>query len=263
MALEVIDSVIAIPGGSIFVRRWNRNSSEHLPIVLLHDSLGSVEMWREFPATLATETARTVIAYDRIGFGKSSLRTYPASSRFIDEEAQIYFPAVSKAMGLSRYILFGHSVGGGMSLAIAAHQTDKCAAVIAESAQAFVEERTLSGIRAAKQHFEDGAQFSRLSKWHGERARWVLEAWTEVWLSPEFREWTLDTYLSRIHCPVLAIHGDTDEFGSSAFPRRITEGVCGPGRIEIISPCGHVPHREKEREVLELAKGFLAEFHVP
>ncbi len=257
MAIQVSESFVTVPGGEVFVRQWDCSQGGRTPIVLLHDSLGSVDMWRDFPAIFASKAARTIIAYDRLGFGRSSRRTDAPSIDFIAKEAEVYFPAVARGLGLDAYILFGHSVGGGMALSIAAHAPERCKAVITESAQAFVEERTLSGIRAAKQEFEKASQFSRLVKWHGERAGWVLAAWTEIWLAPAFRNWSLDACLPKVRCPVLAIHGDTDEYGSGEFPRRIAEGVGGPSRMEIIAACGHIPHREKQDEVLRLAKTFI------
>jgi pimeloyl-ACP methyl ester carboxylesterase len=259
MAVESKDLFVGVPGGRVFIRQWTIDGSWGAPIILLHDSLGSVEQWRNFPEALAAKTNRNVIAYDRLGFGKSTARTSPAKAGFIDEEAQVHLPAIAAALGLSQYILFGHSVGGGMALVAAATPESNCAAVITESAQAFVEERTLSGIRDAKQAFESEAQFSKLSRWHGERAKWVLAAWTEVWLDPAFREWSLDPYLAMVHCSVLALHGDADEFGSCEFPRRITQGVQGPARMEILSPCGHVPHRERESDVLAQVQAFLSD----
>ena len=247
------DNNVAVRGGRVFVRRW-AGGDERAPIVLLHDSLGSVEQWREFPQALATATQRDVIAYDRLGFGRSSARDARPSIDFIDEEG-VFFPALADALGLKRFVLFGHSVGGAMALAIAATQGARCEAVVTESAQAFVEARTLDGIRAAKVAFEDPAQFARLTKWHGDKARWVLEAWTEVWLSPEFAHWSIEAALPRIVCPVLAIHGERDEFGSVAFPQRIARGV-RDGRM-IVHPCGHVPHRECADDVLRWTAEFL------
>lgn len=259
MTIEISELFIPVTGGEVFVRQWKSDQDSKPPIILLHDSLGSVDQWRDFPAALAAKTSRTVIAYDRLGFGKSSLRTDAPSLDFINQEAEVYFPAIVRVLGLDGYILFGHSVGGAMAISIAAHDQVGCQAVITESAQAFVEERTLEGISAAKQAFQNEAQFSRLAKWHGERAQWVLDAWTEVWLDPQFRDWSLDACLKEVHCPVLAIHGDHDEFGSSEFPRRIANGVRGSSQMEIIAGCGHVPHKEKVEVVLGLVGDFLSE----
>lgn len=263
VTIEASDRFVAVPGGEVFVRRWRFDGDDRAPIILLHDSLGSVEQWRDFPETLAIGTGRNVIAYDRLGFGRSTRRAVPMQAGFIDDEARIYVPVLADALGLSEYVLFGHSVGGGMALVAASVPGNGCVAVVTEAAQAFVEARTLNGIREAKKAFEDEARFARLEKWHGERARWVLAAWTEVWLSPRFRDWSLDPYLDKVRCPVLAIQGDTDEFGSGEFPRRIERGVSGPARMELLEDCGHVPHRERQDDVLALVAAFLEENGVP
>jgi len=224
---------------------------------LLHDSLGCTELWRDFPAALAETTSRTVIAYDRLGFGKSTARRGLPSLDFIDEEAEIYVPALLHGLGVSDFVAFGHSVGGAMALVVAALRGNQCKAVITEAAQALVEPRTLAGIEAAKLSFQDPEQFAKLGRLHGDKAQWVLDAWTEVWLSPEFRTWSLDPYLSEVHCPALVIHGGMDEFGSEAFARRIAQGVHGPSRLELFPDCGHVPHREKQDAVLRVTAEIL------
>lgn len=257
MSIKIIDSPIAVPGGTVFVRRWNVDHSNRPPILLLHDSLGCVELWRDFPESLAQTSKRDVIAYDRLGFGKSTRRVERPSINFIDEEADPFFPTIKRALDITRFSLFGHSVGGAMALAIAASQSKTCQAVITESAQAFVEPRTLSGIHAAKAQFSDPDQFEKITRLHGDKARWVLDAWTEVWLSPDFLSWNLDDHLVKINCPVLSIHGDSDEYGSVAFPRRITSKVNGPSELAILNQCGHVPHRERKEEVLRLTAQFL------
>lgn len=250
-----------VPGGSVFVREWTPPDviDGASPLVLLHDSLGSVALWRDFPSLLARALRRPVIAYDRLGFGQSSARHDPPSMRFIDEEAEIYFPAVRHALGFSTFSLFGHSVGGGMSIVIAATMPDVCQSLISESAQSFLEPHTLDGIRAAKVQFENPAYFARLTRFHGEKAQWVLDAWTETWMSPAFTDWNLDAYLSRVRCPTLVIHGDADEFGSVEFPRRIARGVQGMSQLEIIEGGGHVPHREQPARIVSLVAGFLGE----
>jgi pimeloyl-ACP methyl ester carboxylesterase len=221
MSTEVLDALVDVPGGKIFLRRWGAGVSNRAPIFLLHDSLGSVDQWRDFPEALANAAGREVIGYDRLGFGRSAPRTERPSVDFICEEAGTYFPALRRALGIPRFSLFGHSVGGAMALVIAASRSEECEAVVTEAAQAFVEPRTLAGIRAAKTLFGEPEQFERLARWHGEKARWVLDAWTEVWLSAEFSSWSLDGHLGQVRCPVLAIHGDLDEYGSVEFPLRI------------------------------------------
>lgn len=257
--VTIRDRHVSVPGGDLFVREWRPHDvpASGTPLILLHDSLGCVELWRDLPAQLAHAVNRPVLAYDRLGFGKSSARHAPPSVDFINEEADVYFPAVREALGLTTYALFGHSVGGGMSLAIAAAAPAWCEQVISESAQAFVEARTLDGIRLAKTQFADPAQFAKLARWHDDKARWVLEAWTDTWTSPAFTHWSLDPYLAKVHCPVLVIHGDRDEYGSLAFPRRIAHGVRGVSQLAIIEGCGHVPHREQPTHVLSLITAAL------
>lgn len=257
MSSEVLDSYVDVPGGKVFVRRWRPDACGHSPIVLLHDSLGCVDMWRDFPLELAEVTSREVIAYDRLGFGKSTSREALPAVTFIAEEAEIYFPAIRSALGVDCFSLFGHSVGGAMAVTIAASHSDVCDAVITESAQAFVEERTLSGIRVAKQQFTDPAQLNKLARWHGDKARWVLAAWTDTWLSAPFQGWSLEDELSKVICPVLAIHGDLDEYGSVEFPKRIAGGVSCPSQLMILENCGHVPHRERKQDVLRGTAAFL------
>lgn len=256
--LTVTDKLVTVAGGELAARVWTPTRTRHsAPLVMLHDSLGSIEQWRELPQLLAFRLERTVIAYDRLGFGKSSARDSLPSPHFIEEEATVYFPALQQQIGFTKFALFGHSVGGGMSLAIAANHASSCCAVISESAQAFVEDRTANGIRAAERAFAAPETFQKLAKWHGDKSRWVLDAWTKVWLSDAFKDWSVDSFLARITCPVLAIHGDQDEYGSVAFPERIVAGVQGPSELQILKGCGHVPHRERQDEVVALVAEFL------
>jgi pimeloyl-ACP methyl ester carboxylesterase len=253
-----VETFALVPGGECYIKSWTPPDFDFPePIVLLHDSLGCVGLWREFPAKLAARTGRTVVAYDRLGFGKSSPRTEIPSPRFIREEAEIYFPYIRDALGIDQFALFGYSVGGGMAIHIAAQPRSRCVALITESAQAYLEELTLKTIRAAQQQFRDPEQLARLERWHGEKASWVLQAWTEVWQLPEVRDWTLQDVLPEVTCPTLAIHGDRDDFGSFEFPRMIAELVSGPSEMVLLKDCGHMPHREHEEEVLEAIDGFL------
>lgn len=261
--VEVTDSFVSHPEGRIHVRSWGPavatgEAPPGGPIVLFHDSLGCVELWRDFPARLCAATGRRVIAYDRLGFGQSDARSDRPGLRFVAEEARRYFGVLREQLGLGRYVLFGHSVGGGMAVHCAAAYPDDCEALVTVAAQAFTEDRTVVGIEAAKAQFRDEQQFQRLVRYHGDKARWVLEAWTETWLHPDFARWTLAETLPQVRCPVLAIHGTDDEYGSIRHPQMIAELSAGPGRAEIMADTGHVPQRERPEQVLELVSGFVA-----
>lgn len=252
---------ITLNQGTIFVKKWlpstaNMPAKNKAPLVLLHDSLGSVDLWRDFPVMLVEQLQRPVIAYDRLGFGKSDVRYDLPSLNFINEEASLYFPQIKAQLGIADYVLFGHSVGGGMAVHIAAHDAD-CIAVITVAAQAFVEDMTRQGIETAKAQFAKAGQIERLAKWHGEKATWVLRAWTDIWLADEFRDWSLAPVIKQVNCPVLAIHGSNDEYGSSAFPEYISQNVSGHGEMLLLDDCGHVPHREKPQETVAAVCEFL------
>lgn len=253
------DHWIKTSKGNLFAREWlYEDVRTKAPIILFHDSLGCIQLWRDFPATLSKVTKRNVIAYDRLGFGKSDPQTQEPHIDFITEEAEEFFPQIMKAFGLDQFIAFGHSVGGAMAILCARQCAEKCRAVISESTQAFVERRTLEGISAAKKNFEDPSQLDRIKKYHGDKALWVLKAWTDVWLSPEFSSWSLKDVLPQVRSPLLTVHGDNDEYGSLVFPESIFAWTGGPAEKLIIPACGHVPHKEKEEFVLEKTADFLA-----
>jgi pimeloyl-ACP methyl ester carboxylesterase len=254
---------VDVPGGKVFVCQWRpASATTNAPVILLHDSLGCVALWRDFPESLAHCLRRPVIAYDRLGFGQSTARRELPSVNFIREEAEVFFPPLLNASGVNEFALFGHSVGGAMALLIAASSGSRCQAVITEAAQPYVEPLTLTSIRAGKEQFSQPEQLNRLTKYHGEKSQWVVNAWTEVWLAPAFASWSLEADLGKVQCPVLALHGELDEYGSVEFPRRIVSGVISgaKGRAEmmILKGCGHIPHRERKEEVLNLTSQFLA-----
>jgi pimeloyl-ACP methyl ester carboxylesterase len=247
--------------GRLFVRIWSPDHQspcfDQAPIVLFHDSLGCVELWRDFPARLAAATGKAVVAYDRLGFGRSDPHPDELTFGFIADEAERAFPAVKDQLGIDDFIAFGHSVGGAMATLCADRHRMHCHALITVAAQAFVEEHTLEGIRVAKENFRQPEQFQRLVKYHGDKARWVLDAWTETWLSPAYAHWTLEEEIQSLDCPLLVVHGDQDEFGSRLHPQRIVQLTEGPSRLLLMDDCGHVPHREKPEAVLAAVADFL------
>jgi len=248
------------PVGGIHVARWQpaRAADLHDPIVLLHDSLGCVALWRGFPEQLAKATGREVIAYDRLGFGRSAAYPGQLPMSFITDEARTTFAALREELGLTRFVLLGHSVGGGMAVEAAGQHADGCEALITVAAQAFIEPRTLAGIREAEASFAEPDAMARLARYHGDKAEWVLRAWVDAWHSEAFRDWHLNDALPRVSCPTLAIHGERDEFGSTDQARRIAELTTGPAEARILA-CGHVPHRECPEALATIVAAFLAE----
>ena len=258
MPATVQDAWIAHPRGRLFARVWSpATDTTAAPIALLHDSLGSVELWRDFPAVLAEATGRRVVAYDRLGFGLSDARDDTLQMGFIEDEARSFFPVVLRELGITRFVALGHSVGGGMAVNCAAAFAEDCVALITISAQAFVEDRTVQGLRVAREQFKAPEQMERLARWHGAKAPWVLEAWLGTWLNPAFAAWSLRAVLPQVRCPVLAIHGADDEYGSARHPQLIAELAGGTAQVELMAGTGHVPHRERPEAVLARMRGWL------
>lgn len=256
--MKTLSRTVEMPGGTVFTRSWHPvGSAGNTPVVLLHDSLGCVALWHNFPEALAQILDRPVVAYDRLGYGQSSAREGLPQDDLIEVEARECLPLLLDALEIGNCILLGHSIGGGIALAAASLAPGRYQAVITESALAFAESQTAQEIARAREAFRDPDQFEKLRRWHGDKARWVLDAWTELWLQPRFMSWSLDSWLPGVLCPVLAIHGDRDEFGTFESAMRIARGVSGPAQVEIVRDCGHVPHREHRGEVLELVSHFL------
>ena len=256
------DLRVQTPEGGLQVRRWQHRDGRaqaRAPIVLLHDSLGCIAVWRDFPERLAVATGREIIAYDRLGFGQSDPHPHRLSGDFIHAEARDGFGHVRAALSLDAFIAFGHSVGGGMAVACAAQYPDACRALITVSAQAFVEDRTLAGIRAAQKAYAQPALRERLARYHGDKTGWVLSAWIDSWLAPAFADWCLDDDLRGVMCPVLAIHGALDEFGSAAHPARIADLSKGPATVQLMEGTGHMPHREQPERTMTLISQWFAE----
>ncbi|MEK0082231.1 alpha/beta fold hydrolase [Benzoatithermus flavus] len=229
-----------------------------LPIVFLHEGLGSISLWRDFPQALCRRAGREGIVYDRWGHGGSEPLDRPRSFRYLHDEARIFLPAVLDALGVERAVAFGHSDGGTIALLFAAHCQKRAAAIVTEAAHVFVEDVTLEGIRAAVRAYETTDFRRRLARHHGEKTDAVFRAWHETWLSPAFRDWNIEAELPLITCPALILQGEDDEYGTPAQVDAIVRGVRGPVESTLLPGCTHVPHQQARDVVLELAAGFIA-----
>jgi pimeloyl-ACP methyl ester carboxylesterase len=232
------------------------------PLVFLHEGLGSITLWRDFPARLCRRLGRTGIVYDRWGYGRSEPLDRPRQPSYLHDEARLFLPAVLQALGHRRAILVGHSDGGTIALLFAAAFPEAAVAIVTEAAHVLVEEITLAGIRKAVDTYATTDLPARLARHHGDRTDAVFRAWHETWLSPAFRGWNIERELPGIACPTLVLQGEDDEYGTPAQVEAIIRGVTGLVESVLIPGCAHVPHHQAPDVVLDLIEGFVRR-HVP
>jgi pimeloyl-ACP methyl ester carboxylesterase len=226
-------------------------------LVFLHDSLGSVALWRDFPERLARATGCDALVYDRRGYGRSApFGSEPRTPAYLEDEARPLARLLAHFQ-IERAILFGHSDGGSIALIAAAFHPERIAGIITEGAHVFVEELTLAGIRDARVAFRTTDLPRRLARYHGDKTEAVAAAWIDTWLAPEFRDWNIERVLPRVHCPVLVLQGADDEYGTPAQVEAIARGVNGPAEPHLIPGVGHTPHKEAADEVLGLVTSFV------
>jgi pimeloyl-ACP methyl ester carboxylesterase len=233
--------------------RWIEGSSPTL--VFLHDSLGCIETWRDYPATLAEKTGLSALIYDRVGHGGSSPFVEQRNTNYMHIEALELLPKVIEAYQIEQAILIGHSDGGSIAL-IAASQLPQIKGVITEGAHVFVEEETLAGIQEAIKAYEHSDIAKRLERYHGDKAPALVAAWSRTWIASWFRDWNIEDVLPKITCPVLVIQGLEDEFGTTKQVSAISSQVSGKGQELLIPDCGHTPHKEARA----ITEGAMLEF---
>jgi len=226
-------------------------------LVFLHEALGSVALWRDFPQALAAATGLGWMAYSRQGHGRSSPFTVPRDTIYLDREAIDVLPAVLGRLGITRPILYGHSDGATIALIHAAGADEPVAGLIVEAPHVCVEEAALQGIRATLERAGTSDLLQRLGKYH-DQARPIFEAWHSIWLSPEFRDWTIEHRLPAIVAPMLAIQGRADAYATLQQIDTIAATSAGPVETRILDDIGHVPHDEARVAVLDAASAFIA-----
>ncbi|NHM07700.1 alpha/beta hydrolase [Flavobacterium sp. CYK-4] len=230
--------------------------AEKPTIIFLHDSLGCIELWREFPKQLGEAANCNVLLYDRQGYGKScGFTSEKRDNDYVEHEADI-LNALLQHWNIEQAILFGHSDGGSIALIAAAKYPENIIGIITEGAHIFVEELTLDGIKAAMMEYETTDLKTRLSKYHGDKTDTMFRAWTETWIKESFRSWNIEHFLPKIQCPALIIQGEMDQFGTLAQ----VDGIISqsPKAQSLIIPgIGHTPHKENPEIVLEETAKFI------
>ena len=224
-------------------------------IVMLHEGLGSVSMWRDFPEQVALATGHEVVVYSRQGHGRSAPLTGPRPLRFMHDEALVVLPEILDALEVRRPILLGHSDGGSIAIIHAGGSGREVAGLVLIAPHVMVEDISVASIAKARTAYEQGALRTRLGRHHDD-VDGAFRGWNDVWLRPEFRSWNIEEYLPRIGCPVLAIQGEDDEYGTMQQVDRIARTI-PHARLLKLARCGHSPHRDSAEDVLEAIRGFV------
>ncbi|MCL4423627.1 MAG: alpha/beta hydrolase [Actinobacteria bacterium] len=232
-------------------------AGEHDPVlVFLHEGLGSVELWRSFPSMVRDAMGGPgMLVYSRPGYGRSRPYRETRSVGYMHEEAVEVLPRVLSALGIERPVLVGHSDGASIAI-IHAGSGFAVSALVLIAAHVFVEERTIAGIEAARAAYLGTDLADRMLRYH-ENPDATFWGWNRVWLSKEFREWNIEEYLPEITCPVLAIQGSQDEYGTVAQLDAIERAVRGPFERLVLAGAGHAPHQERFEEVVKAVSTFL------
>ncbi len=262
----IVEEKIDVSSAILQVKKIDVQPPNDKPtIVFLHDALGSIAQWRDFPEILAARCGLNCLVYDRCGYGLSScgeradaeleFRPTVRPNDYLHQEADI-LEALLLKLGIRQPIIFGHSDGATIALLYAAKYKPK--AIISEAAHVFVEDITLEGIHETLKN--DTEIKEKLKKYHKNQAETIFNAWHQTWLSTTFQTWNIEKEITQITCPVCIIQGENDEYGTMEQVNKIQKAVNGFSEINMIKDCGHFPHLEKRDAVLNVVQGFILKY---
>lgn len=227
------------------------------PLVMLHEGLGSVAMWRDFPARVAHATGCRTIVYSRHGYGQSDVIEAPHGVDYMHREARLALPEFLAAIGVESPLLLGHSDGASIAL-IHAGSGFPVAGLILMAPHCFVEDISITSIAAAKVAAETTDLCARLGRYHRD-GRKTFYGWNDIWLHPDFRAWNIEDQLPGIRCKVLAIQGEDDEYGTLAQIDAIARGAVNAADVDLLklADCRHSPHKDQPEAVLAAIVNFV------
>lgn len=229
-------------------------------LVLLHEGLGSVSTWKDFPDQLAARTNCGVFVYSRRGYGGSSRYPDPWPLTYMHEEARDILPRVLDEIGFERGLLVGHSDGASISAIYAGGcNDDRVAGLVLIAPHFFTEDSGLTHIAMAAEAYEHGGLREKLLAHHGDNTDDAFWGWNNAWLHPGFKEWNIENHLPRITVPVLVIQGADDQYGSELQIEAAKRGVNGPFSQCLLDQCTHFPHREQPAATLDVVSDFAAQ----
>ena len=240
--------------------QWVGATDPAAPVmVFLHEGLGSVGLWKTFPDQLSHQLGMRGLVYSRPGYGQSTPRDQDDhwGPDFMHRQAFEVLPTLLSALNINRPWLFGHSDGGSISLLYASRYSDRCAGVIVVAPHIMVEEISLASLQRARHAYLHQGLRDRLARYHDDVDS-AFFGWNDVWLSPAFRHWSINAELRGIRCPILAVQGEDDEYGSMeqilGIQRVLPEAMVVP-----MARCGHSPHREQAALLTETVSRFVAD----
>ena len=255
------DDLIDLGDRRLRVRRLTPRRSDGLErttLVFLHEGLGSIEMWRDFPQKLCDSTHCTGIVYDRTGYGRSSPWPADPGSRYMEIEADDVLPRLLARLGVEDCVLIGHSDGGTIALNYAASDPEPLRAVVTLAAHAINEVVSVDSIRRVRDAFATGDLRQRLIRYHGDNVDGCFRLWSESWLTPGFEPMDANGRLPRVVVPVQTIQGEDDEYGSELQLGIIAGKVSGYCETRLVPDCGHSPHLQQPAYVLSEISRFVA-----
>ena len=250
-------------GGHRLEYKWIGPTPDQAPtIVFLHEGLGCVEMWRDFPEQVAEATGYGALVYSRAGYGQSDPISLPRPVEFMHIEALKVLPEVLENLHIRDPVLFGHSDGGSIALILAGSGTaENIRGLVLEAPHVFVESIGIESIAAAKENYEHGSLKVSLERYHGDNVECAFRGWNDVWLNPDFRSWNIESYLPGIRVPVLVIQGEQDQYGTLQQVSAIKNGCSGVVEAVLLADCGHSPHRAQNQAVLKNVRSFIRRLH--
>ncbi len=227
-------------------------------IVLLHEGLGSVALWREFPQQLVEKTGCSVFAYSRLGYGQSDEIDLPRPLDFMQQEAKGNLPAVLEQLPEENIVLLGHSDGGSIASIYAGLEPDpRLRSLILMAPHFFVEPISVEAIAATKTSFEEEGLREKLKKYHGTNVDTAFWGWCNTWLHSEFRQWNIESFISKISVPTLFIQGWQDAYGTARQAEAFQTKATCETIIQMITGCGHHPFLEQRTKTLDAISQFL------
>ncbi|HEY8298221.1 MAG TPA: alpha/beta fold hydrolase [Candidatus Baltobacteraceae bacterium] len=234
-----------------------RGAGREPTVVLLHEGLGSLGLWRDVPEQLARRTGLAVLTYSRYGNGFSEVLREPRTPRYMHDEALVVLPELLDAHAVRDVVLVGHSDGASIALIFAASHPDRISALVLEAPHVFVEDLSIRSIAAAKRAYEAGDLRTKLARHHRDVDR-TFYGWNDIWLDPSFRDWNIETYARDLRCRTLVVQGSDDEYGTPAQIESIRAAASG-ARIDtlLLANCGHSPHRDHPAPTLDAIASFL------